>query len=84
METQGMNTSIQDSFNLGWKLALIVKKLAAHSSLLDTDMEERQPVVTEMLKQTTKILIATCQLPLEFSHRRSTSTNRSTERSRRR
>ena len=53
--TQGMNTSIQDSFNLGWKLSLVVKGLA-HPSLLDTYSEERLPVVSEMLKQTTKLL----------------------------
>lgn len=52
---QGMNTSIQDSFNLGWKLALVVKSLA-RPSLLDTYSEERLPVVSEMLKQTTKLL----------------------------
>jgi hypothetical protein len=50
-----MNTSIQDSFNLGWKLSLVVKRLA-HTSLLDTYSEERLPVVSEMLKQTTKLL----------------------------
>ena len=53
--TQGLNTSIQDSFNLGWKLSLVVKRLA-HPSLLDTYSEERLPVVAEMLKQTTKLL----------------------------
>ena len=50
-----MNTSIQDSFNLGWKLSLVVEGLA-HPSLLDTYSEERLPVVSEMLKQTTKLL----------------------------
>ncbi|KAF9005951.1 pentachlorophenol 4-monooxygenase [Cyathus striatus] len=52
---QGMNTGIQDSFNLGWKLALIVKKLAP-PSLIETYTEERIPVIAEMLNQTTKIL----------------------------
>lgn len=53
--TQGMNTGIQDSFNLGWKLALVIKGLA-HPPLLNTFSEERHPVVSEMLKQTTKLL----------------------------
>lgn len=53
-----MNTGIQDSFNLGWKLALVIKKFAP-PSLLDTYTEERLPVVAEMLNQTTKILKTT-------------------------
>ncbi|CAA7267061.1 unnamed protein product [Cyclocybe aegerita] len=52
---QGMNTGIQDSFNLGWKLALVAKQLAP-PSLLNTYSEERLPVVAEMLNITTSIL----------------------------
>ncbi|KAJ3515495.1 hypothetical protein NLJ89_g1721 [Agrocybe chaxingu] len=52
---QGMNTGIQDSFNLGWKLALVAKQLAP-PSLLDTYSEERLPVVAEMLNITTSLL----------------------------
>ncbi|KAF9003010.1 FAD binding domain-containing protein [Cyathus striatus] len=52
---QGMNSSSQDSFNLGWKLALVVKGLAP-PSILDTYDEERSPVIAEMLSKTTKIL----------------------------
>src|SRR5262249_39725395 len=37
---QGMNTGIQDAYNLAWKLALVVKGVAAES-LLDTYNEER-------------------------------------------
>ena len=55
-----MNTGIQDSFNLGWKLAHVVKGLSP-SSLLDTYTEERLPVVAEMLDLTTKILKATIE-----------------------
>lgn len=50
-----MNTGIQDSLNLGWKLALVQKKLAPRS-LLDTYAEERLPVIAEMLNQTTQIM----------------------------
>jgi FAD binding domain len=57
-----MNTGIQDSFNLGWKLAHVVKGLSP-PSLLDTYTEERLPVVTEMLNLTTKILKATIDKP---------------------
>ena len=53
-----MNTGIQDSFNLGWKLAHVIKGLSP-PSLLDTYTEERLPVVAEMLDLTTKILEAT-------------------------
>ncbi|KAF4605648.1 hypothetical protein EYR40_004436 [Pleurotus pulmonarius] len=47
---QGLNTSIQDSFNLAWKMALVYKKLSP-DSLLDTYNGERLPVIAEMLKQ---------------------------------
>lgn len=50
-----MNTGIQDSFNLGWKLALVQKGLAP-TSLLETYTEERIPVITEMLERTTNIM----------------------------
>ncbi|KAG1743420.1 FAD binding domain-containing protein [Suillus lakei] len=52
---QGLNSGVQDSFNLGWKLALVEKGLA-DSSLLETYNKERLPVITEMLDMTTSIL----------------------------
>lgn len=39
---QGMNTGIQDAWNLGWKLALAVRGLGA-TDLLDTYQAERRP-----------------------------------------
>jgi bifunctional hydroxylase/dehydrase len=48
---QGMNTSIQDSFNLGWKLAAVLKG-AAPLSLLDTYHDERHPVGRALLTNT--------------------------------
>ena len=57
-----MNTGIQDSFNLGWKLAHVIKGLSP-PSLLDTYTEERLPVVAEMLDLTTKILKTTVDKP---------------------
>ncbi|TRM65347.1 FAD binding domain-containing protein [Schizophyllum amplum] len=52
---QGLNTGIQDSFNLTWKLALVYKGLSP-LSLLDSYNEERLPVIAEMLNQTTTLL----------------------------
>jgi FAD binding domain len=40
---QGMNTGIQDAWNLGWKLALVARGLAAEA-LLDSYDAERRPV----------------------------------------
>jgi 2-polyprenyl-6-methoxyphenol hydroxylase-like FAD-dependent oxidoreductase len=40
---QGMNTGIQDSWNLGWKLSL-VDRGRADAALLDSYEEERRPV----------------------------------------
>ncbi|KAH7925947.1 hypothetical protein BV22DRAFT_398881 [Leucogyrophana mollusca] len=52
---QGLNSSVQDSLNICWKLALVYKGLAP-PSLLDTYTTERLPVITEMLQLTTAIL----------------------------
>jgi 2-polyprenyl-6-methoxyphenol hydroxylase-like FAD-dependent oxidoreductase len=48
---QGMNTGIQDAWNLGWKLALVVKGRAA-LDLLDTYSTERWPVGRSLLRYT--------------------------------
>ncbi|CCL99757.1 uncharacterized protein FIBRA_01779 [Fibroporia radiculosa] len=52
---QGMNSSMQDVFNLGWKLALVEKGLASRT-LLESYTDERLPVIAEMLKVTTELL----------------------------
>lgn len=39
----GTNTSIQDAFNLSWKLAMVLKGQAGHG-LLESYTQERQPV----------------------------------------
>lgn len=44
---QGMNTGIQDAYNLGWKLERALK--GAPDTLLDTYEEERLPVAAEVL-----------------------------------
>ncbi|KAJ6511431.1 FAD binding domain-containing protein [Mycena vitilis] len=51
---QGLNSSIQDAANLGWKLALVHKGLAS-PALLDTYSEERLRVIAHMLKLTTEL-----------------------------
>ncbi|MDX3661871.1 FAD-dependent monooxygenase [Streptomyces sp. ID05-26A] len=45
---QGMNTGIQDAYNLGWKLAM--------ETLLDTYESERKPVAEWLLGMTTAIM----------------------------
>ncbi|EKM55694.1 uncharacterized protein PHACADRAFT_94045, partial [Phanerochaete carnosa HHB-10118-sp] len=51
---QGMNSSIQDAFNLGWKLALVVKGHAP-PALLPSYEIERIPVISAMLEITTDL-----------------------------
>ncbi|MFJ4185080.1 FAD-dependent monooxygenase [Kitasatospora sp. NPDC089509] len=48
---QGMNTGIQEAFNLGWKLAMVVHEQAA-PELLDSYSAERVPVGAALLKST--------------------------------
>jgi 2-polyprenyl-6-methoxyphenol hydroxylase-like FAD-dependent oxidoreductase len=48
---QGMNTGLQDAYNLAWKLALVVKGRAA-PALLDSYEEERLPVAKRLLQTT--------------------------------
>jgi len=49
---QGLNSGVQDSFNLAWKLSLVYKGLAP-VMLLDSYTTERLPVIAEMLNLTT-------------------------------
>ena len=51
MGAQGMNTGLQDSYNLGWKLALVVGR-RADPALLDTYEAERIPVAERLLETT--------------------------------
>jgi 2-polyprenyl-6-methoxyphenol hydroxylase-like FAD-dependent oxidoreductase len=48
---QGMNTGLQDAYNLGWKLTLVVKG-RADAALLDSYEEERLPVARRLLNTT--------------------------------
>ena len=48
---QGLNTGVQDAFNLGWKLAAVVR--GDHDqTLLDTYESERRPVADRVLANT--------------------------------
>jgi hypothetical protein len=53
---QGLNTSVQDAYNLGWKLAAVVA--GAPDALLDSYEEERRPIAASMLGLATKLLDA--------------------------
>lgn len=48
---QGMNTGLQDAYNLGWKLALVTSG-KAEARLLDSYEEERVPVARRLLATT--------------------------------
>jgi 2-polyprenyl-6-methoxyphenol hydroxylase-like FAD-dependent oxidoreductase len=61
---QGMNTGIQDAWNLGWKLALVTYG-TANPALLDTYQTERQPVGRYVLRFTDRAFtLATSPNPL--------------------
>lgn len=48
---QGMNTGLQDAYNLAWKLALVIKGQAA-ATLLNSYEDERVPVAERLLNTT--------------------------------
>jgi 2-polyprenyl-6-methoxyphenol hydroxylase-like FAD-dependent oxidoreductase len=47
---QGMNTGIQDAFNLAWKLALVSRGLGDEETLLGSYSAERSPIADDVLK----------------------------------
>jgi len=51
---QGLNTSVQDAYNLGWKLAAVAN--GAPDALLDSYEEERRPVAAAVLGLASKLL----------------------------
>ncbi|MFM0292488.1 MULTISPECIES: FAD-dependent oxidoreductase [Paraburkholderia] len=51
---QGLNTSVQDAYNLGWKLAAV--SAGASDELLDSYEEERRPIAGDMLGLSTRLL----------------------------
>ncbi len=63
----GSNTSIQDSYNLAWKLALVLSG-AAHDSLLDSYDAERQPVGRQVVDRANRSVeeVVPCLMALGF------------------
>ncbi|MER7174551.1 FAD-dependent monooxygenase [Streptomyces mesophilus] len=51
---QGLNTSVQDAYNLGWKLGQVLHGRCP-DTLLDTYEEERRPLAAGMLGLSTRI-----------------------------
>lgn len=51
---QGLNTGVQDAYNLGWKLARVLGEKPPHT-LLDTYEEERLPVAAALLGFTSRL-----------------------------
>ncbi|MGW7663987.1 FAD-dependent oxidoreductase [Streptomyces sp. NPDC054756] len=51
---QGLNTSVQDAYNLGWKLGAVLRG-GAGEALLATYEEERRPVAAHMLGVSTGV-----------------------------
>lgn len=55
---QGMNTGLQDAYNLAWKLALVVQG-RADTALLDSYEAERIPVAQRLLNTTDRAFMLT-------------------------
>ena len=51
---QGMNTGMQDAFNLAWKLALIEKGKISAEPFLDSYSKEREPIGAEVVNKTSR------------------------------
>ncbi|KAF9135936.1 hypothetical protein BGW39_009910 [Mortierella sp. 14UC] len=52
---QGMNAGLQDSYNLAWKIAMVLNGTAPQS-ILDSYSEERIPIADEIIQFSAKIL----------------------------
>jgi len=50
---QGMNTGLQDAYNLAWKLAMVLKG-AVNAKVLDTYQQERLPFAKQLIRSTDK------------------------------
>jgi 2-polyprenyl-6-methoxyphenol hydroxylase-like FAD-dependent oxidoreductase len=66
---QGMNTGIQDSYNLAWKLTLVIEGHAP-DSFLDSYHEERHPIGQRLLRTTDRMFnVAATHNPLAIELR---------------
>jgi 2-polyprenyl-6-methoxyphenol hydroxylase-like FAD-dependent oxidoreductase len=55
---QGMNTGLQDAYNLAWKLALVIKG-EGEERILDTYHDERLPVARKLVRTTDRLFAIT-------------------------
>ena len=53
---QGMNTGMQDAFNLAWKLALVIRGFGMSGPLLDSYTRERGPVAAQVIADSGELL----------------------------
>jgi 2-polyprenyl-6-methoxyphenol hydroxylase-like FAD-dependent oxidoreductase len=51
---QGMNTGLQDAYNLAWKLVLVLRG-QAQEKILDTYHEERLPIARKLVRTTDRV-----------------------------
>ena len=64
---QGLNTGVQDAYNLAWKLALVLRG-EAPESLLDTYHAERHPVGQQAMN-TSDFVLRSALLPNKFARK---------------
>jgi 2-polyprenyl-6-methoxyphenol hydroxylase-like FAD-dependent oxidoreductase len=57
MGAQGMNTGLQDAYNLAWKLSAAIKG-EADAALLDSYAAERMPVAERLLQTTDRLFMS--------------------------
>lgn len=53
---QGMNTGMQDAFNLAWKLAVLSRGIGDEDTLAETYHSERSPVAEEVLRESGRLI----------------------------
>jgi 2-polyprenyl-6-methoxyphenol hydroxylase-like FAD-dependent oxidoreductase len=53
---QGMNTGMQDAFNLGWKLKFLIKGGGDSEIIAESYFQERHPVAKSLIQETTRLL----------------------------
>lgn len=53
---QGMNTGMQDAFNLGWKLKLLTSGQGDAETIAESYFEERHAVAEEVVEETSNLL----------------------------
>jgi 2-polyprenyl-6-methoxyphenol hydroxylase-like FAD-dependent oxidoreductase len=53
---QGMNTGMQDAFNLGWKLKLLTEGHGDLEAIAESYFAERHPIALQVVKETSNLL----------------------------